>query len=51
MTEPNFTAGDSGQESSPHVVVVGPDGTPVGAAKLPTSDEEQESVGDAFRCR
>ncbi|MFJ9784317.1 bacterial proteasome activator family protein [Amycolatopsis sp. NPDC101161] len=47
MTEPNFTAGDASQESSPHVVVVGPDGTPVGAAKLPTSDDgEQESVGD-----
>ncbi|MGW5716204.1 bacterial proteasome activator family protein [Amycolatopsis sp. NPDC003865] len=46
MTEPNFTAGDAGQESSPHVVVVGPDGTPVGAAKLPASDGEQESVGD-----
>ncbi|SFW50771.1 Protein of unknown function [Amycolatopsis australiensis] len=45
MTERNFTAGDAGQESSPHVVVVGPDGTPVGAAKLPT-EENQESVGD-----
>ncbi|WP_439385558.1 bacterial proteasome activator family protein [Amycolatopsis lexingtonensis] len=40
MTEPNFTAGDAGQEHSPHVVVVGPDGTPVGA------DEHPESVGD-----
>ena len=47
MTEPNFTAGDASRESSPHVVVVGPDGTPVGAAKLPTSDgDQQESVGD-----
>ena len=45
MTEPNFTAGDPGEESSPHVVVVGPDGTPVGAAKLPT-EENPESVGD-----
>jgi len=47
MTEPNFTAGDPGQESSPHVVVVGPDGTPVGAAKLPQPDDDHpESVGD-----
>ncbi|MDQ7803858.1 bacterial proteasome activator family protein [Amycolatopsis sp. A133] len=45
MTEPNFTAGDPGQESSPQVVVVGPDGTPVGAAQLP-SEEHPESVGD-----
>jgi hypothetical protein len=49
MTEPNFTAGDPGQESSPHVVVVGPDGTPVGATQLPSPDagaEHPESVGD-----
>jgi hypothetical protein len=51
MTEPNFresgTAGDTGHESSPHVVVVGPDGTPVGAAQLPMEDaEHNESVGD-----
>ncbi|MEQ0561527.1 bacterial proteasome activator family protein [Amycolatopsis sp. NEAU-NG30] len=48
MTEPNFTAGDPGQESSPHVVVVGPDGTPVGTAKLPPpdGDDHPESVGD-----
>jgi hypothetical protein len=45
MTEPNFTAGDPGQESSPHVVVVEPDGTPVGAAPLPGGDHP-ESVGD-----
>ncbi|MDS0132836.1 MULTISPECIES: bacterial proteasome activator family protein [unclassified Amycolatopsis] len=44
MTEPNFTAGDPGQESSPHVVVVGPDGTPVGAA--PVEGDHPESVGD-----
>ncbi|MFJ7210833.1 bacterial proteasome activator family protein [Amycolatopsis sp. NPDC098790] len=44
MTEPNFTAGDAGQESSPHVVVVGPDGTPVGAT--PIEGEHPESVGD-----
>ncbi len=37
MTEPNFTAGDSTQDSSPHVVVVGPDGTP---------EDHHESVGD-----
>ncbi len=51
MTEPNFTTGDPGQESSPHVVVVGPDGTPVGAARLASPDsvsdaEQPESVGD-----
>ncbi|MEV6829164.1 bacterial proteasome activator family protein [Amycolatopsis sp. NPDC051102] len=47
MTEPNFTAGDPGQDSSPHVVVVGPDGTPVGATQLPPSDgDHPESVGD-----
>ncbi|MGW3967171.1 bacterial proteasome activator family protein [Amycolatopsis sp. NPDC005003] len=44
MTEPNFTAGDPGQESSPHVVVVGPDGTPVGAP--PADGDHPESVGD-----
>ena len=44
MTEPNFTAGDPGEESSPHVVVVGPDGTPVGA---PAPDgDHAEAVGD-----
>jgi hypothetical protein len=36
MTEPNFresgTAGDAGHESSPHVVVVGPDGEPLEGA-------------------
>ncbi|MET8848227.1 bacterial proteasome activator family protein [Amycolatopsis sp. NPDC004625] len=46
MTEPNFTAGDPGQDSSPHVVVVGPDGTPVGAASAPVEGEHPESVGD-----
>lgn len=44
MTEPNFTAGDPDQDSSPHVVVVGPDGTPVGAA--PVEGDHPESVGD-----
>ncbi|MFI5583642.1 bacterial proteasome activator family protein [Amycolatopsis sp. NPDC051758] len=44
MTEPNFresgTAGDADHESSPHVVVVGPDGSPVEGA------EHAEAVGE-----
>jgi hypothetical protein len=44
MTEPNFresgTAGDAGQESSPQVVVVGPDGEPLEGA------EHAEAVGE-----
>jgi hypothetical protein len=44
MTEPNFresgTAGDAGHESSPHVVVVGPDGEPLEGA------EHAEAVGE-----
>ena len=44
MTEPNFresgTAGDTDHESSPHVVVVGPDGSPVEGA------EHAEAVGE-----
>src|ERR1700712_430337 len=44
MTEPNFresgTAGDAGHESSPHVVVVGPDGSPLEGA------EHAEAVGE-----
>ncbi|MCR6489663.1 bacterial proteasome activator family protein [Amycolatopsis sp. OK19-0408] len=40
MTEPNFTAGDAGQQSSPHVVVVGKDGSPVEGA------EHAEAVGE-----
>ena len=50
MTEPNFresgTAGDNGAESSHHVVVVGPDGTPVGAARVPEDPDKGETVGD-----
>ncbi|MEC3975703.1 bacterial proteasome activator family protein [Amycolatopsis sp. H20-H5] len=55
MTEPNSpessTAGDMGRESSPHMVVVGPDGVPVGGARLGQGDEpidlgQHESVGD-----
>jgi hypothetical protein len=50
MSEPNHhepsTSGDHHGDHSSHVVVVGPDGTPVGAAKLPEGDEHGESVGD-----
>ncbi|RSM66120.1 DUF2587 domain-containing protein [Amycolatopsis sp. WAC 01376] len=55
MTDPvsreSNTPGDGGGDSSPHVVVVGPDGTPVGTARLgaPGSGEEagqEESLGD-----
>lgn len=53
MTEPNFresnTPGDESGEASPHVVVVGPDGTPVGTARLAGSGEQaegEESLGD-----
>ncbi|GAB3705536.1 bacterial proteasome activator family protein [Amycolatopsis oliviviridis] len=54
MTDPvsreSNTPGDGGGDSSPHVVVVGPDGVPVGTARLASgSDEEaphEESVGD-----
>ncbi|SFG67931.1 Protein of unknown function [Amycolatopsis regifaucium] len=56
MTDPDFrestTPGDGGGESSPHVVVVGPDGTPVGTARLASSGEQgeggggEESLGD-----
>jgi hypothetical protein len=52
MTEPNFressTAGDVSGESSPHVVVVGPDGSPVGTpvGALPAEDDHGEALGD-----
>ncbi|MEV6910266.1 bacterial proteasome activator family protein [Amycolatopsis sp. NPDC051071] len=54
MTEPNFrdstASGDGGGDSAPHVVVVGPDGVPVGTARVASgSDEEtshEESLGD-----
>ncbi|TLW93523.1 bacterial proteasome activator family protein [Saccharomonospora piscinae] len=50
MTEPNFPdpSAVTGQpDGSQHVVVVGPDGSPVGAARLnPDEHEKSESVGD-----
>ncbi len=52
MTDPDFrestTPGDGGGDSSPHVVVVGPDGTPVGTARLGSGEqgEGEESLGD-----
>ncbi len=51
MTDPasreSTTPGDGGGDSSPHVVVVGPDGTPVGTARPGSSGEEgEESLGD-----
>ena len=52
MTEPNFresnTPGDESGDSSPHVVVVGPDGTPVGTARLGTAGEEGEQPEEAL---
>lgn len=51
MTEPNSpysdTTGNESEEQSHHVVVVGPDGSPVGTARIPTDAEsdEQEGVG------
>ncbi|SFB01561.1 Protein of unknown function [Amycolatopsis marina] len=55
MTEPNSpnsgTSGASGAsdaEQSQHVVVVGPDGSPVGTARIASSEEaeQSETVGD-----
>lgn len=55
MTDPvsreSTTPGDGGGDSPHHVVVVGPDGTPVGTARIasPGSDDEsaqEESLGD-----
>ncbi|NIH83059.1 bacterial proteasome activator family protein [Amycolatopsis viridis] len=47
MTEPNFAASNSPDEQPHRVVVVGPDGSPVGTARIPNGeDEHQESVGD-----
>lgn len=52
MTEPNSpnssTAGSETGEQSHHVVVVGPDGSPVGTARINpgAENEKSESVGD-----
>ncbi|MFI9449469.1 bacterial proteasome activator family protein [Amycolatopsis sp. NPDC052450] len=56
MTDPvsreSNTPGDGGGDSSPHVVVVGPDGTPVGTARLASpgsgsgEEAQEESLGD-----
>ncbi|PRX47944.1 uncharacterized protein DUF2587 [Prauserella shujinwangii] len=52
MTEPNSpnsdTAGNHSGEESHHVVVVGPDGSPVGTARIApgAEGEKNESVGD-----
>ncbi|MGH3949900.1 MAG: bacterial proteasome activator family protein [Pseudonocardiaceae bacterium] len=52
MTEPNAlysdTTGNDDAEQSHHVVVVGPDGSPVGAARVPQDPEAEggDSVGD-----
>ncbi|KAA9166878.1 DUF2587 domain-containing protein [Amycolatopsis acidicola] len=46
MTQPNYNSNHS-DEQPDHVVVVGPDGSPVGTARIGSdSDEQQESVGD-----
>ncbi|WP_200834388.1 bacterial proteasome activator family protein [Amycolatopsis alkalitolerans] len=45
MTEPSQFIPQP-DEQPQHVLVVGPDGQPVGTARMPSSDEEQESVGD-----
>jgi hypothetical protein len=47
MTESPLSSNPNSDDNAQHVVVVGPDGSPVGTARLPQSDEEsQESVGD-----
>jgi len=56
MTDPvsreSNTPGDGGGDSAPHVVVVGPDGVPVGTARLGSSgdhgegEQQEESLGD-----
>ncbi|MGH3516886.1 MAG: bacterial proteasome activator family protein [Haloechinothrix sp.] len=51
MTEPNSphsdAPGNDDAEQSHHVVVVGPDGSPVGSARIPgDADSDGDSVGD-----
>lgn len=50
MSQPNTpgpsTPGNNEQDASPHVVVVGPDGSPVGAVGIPAEAEEGGNVGD-----
>lgn len=50
MSEPNHResgpAGHAGAEPSPQVMVVGPDGVPVGGASLPIEGEEVEGMGE-----
>ncbi|AXB45858.1 bacterial proteasome activator family protein [Amycolatopsis albispora] len=48
MTEPNHPKADTNGESAQHVVVVGPDGSPVGTARIAPSEEaeQNETVGD-----
>ena len=46
MTEPNYPNPQS-DEQAQHVLVVGPDGAPVGTARMASGEEEHhESVGD-----
>jgi proteasome activator-like protein len=46
MTEPHNTSATP-DERAPHVMVVGPDGSPVGTARIaPAEEESKESIGD-----
>ncbi|GAB3356621.1 bacterial proteasome activator family protein [Amycolatopsis echigonensis] len=47
MSEPNFGGTGAARDAdAPRVVVVGPDGVPVGTAQAAPEGEENESVGD-----
>ncbi|PFG48035.1 uncharacterized protein DUF2587 [Amycolatopsis sulphurea] len=47
MSEPNFrTSGAGGDDSAPHVMVVGPDGVPVGTTPVTPEGEPADAVGD-----